>query len=252
MRRLVGLLLLASGCQCTFPSRYKPLSKSCGPGSAVACPTEADAIAAGLRSAEKRLLDEGSCSGGGSMVGTSTFGTWVSPEARVPICGDELYSFCEEELHFDHSGTLIGKRECCCGRCSDFGLSPLIRRWRLTRELCAEARRGLVVRGVRLPRTAADSLRASDGGSVPRVGLYWLLPFGTWTATLPADAGEFTFSFTDDRDGGTLISGSPTRWLEHFPRRDGRPGAPVELPVWFELADGGTRPIAVTPDSNGY
>jgi hypothetical protein len=178
------------------------------------------------------------------MVGTSTFGTWVSPEAKV--------HFCVEDLFFDHSGTLIGKRECCCSTCSNFGLSPLIRRGPLTRQLCGEARSGLVVRGVRLPRTAAESLRASDGGSVPQVGQGWLLPFGAWTAKLPADAGEFTFSVADDQDGGPLITGAPTRWSDQFPHRYELPGAPVELPLWFELADGGARPIAVTPISKGY
>jgi hypothetical protein len=190
MRSSLGLVLVlcASGCVCT------PLSEYCGPSRGVACPSEAYEIAEGLRAAERAWLTGGACTG--PVVGTTTRGTWVN--SGVP-------DFCGEQLYFDRSGALIGVWRGCEGQGTDYGIGLRIQRGPVTRYLCTEARRRLVLRGVLLG-FMVERVLGGDGRSVRPEGKVWRVPFGSWTARLPDDAGQLSFSVAEEHDGGLSLS----------------------------------------------
>jgi hypothetical protein len=228
-RCFVGLLLLASACRCGTELNYSRLSKYCEHRSGGACPTEADVIAEALRMAEATWLRRGECLG--PSVGTSSYGMWVDPNQ---------FGSSNETEFFSPSGTLIGARS-CSELCNEFGLSPLLTRKGPTRDLCREARSALVARGARVSRFWAQAMLSSDGGSISRAGEDWLVPFGTWTAILPNDAGPFTFSISDDNEAKLVLQGAPEPWVG----RANWDGSTVKLKPWLELPDGGSSPGAV-------
>ncbi|MGV3625004.1 MAG: hypothetical protein ACO1OB_29560 [Archangium sp.] len=117
------------------------------------CVDRTTAIAAAIRGAETQWLERGECHG--VAVGASGSGTWVH--------GDPP-GFCGQTDYFDESGEVRASKHCCEGDCTEYGVIP--ENGPQVRDLCTEARAGLLEVGTGASSSSPLELRAEDGGVV--------------------------------------------------------------------------------------
>lgn len=181
MTRIVLLALLMCGC-----NRFDCVKAN-------GCIDQNTAIDTAIRGAQTQWLERGECHG--VSVGASGSGTWVH--------GDPP-GFCGRVDYFDENGEGRASKHCCEGDCTEFGVIP--EDGPVVRDLCVEARAGLVSVGTAASTTAALELRDVDGGLVAASSSSgrkrWLLNAGVYEA-IPGrpDAGS---RFEVRADGGAV------------------------------------------------